>query len=81
MGSLGIPEMALILGVVVLLFGGKKLPGLGQALGEGIRNFKKGLSEGDDRKPAVTATTDAPTALPKAVAETAKAPETPDRPG
>jgi sec-independent protein translocase protein TatA len=45
MGSLGFPEMIVILGVVALLFGGKKLPELGTALGESIRNFKKGLRE------------------------------------
>lgn len=51
MGSLGLPEMALILGIVVLLFGGKKLPEIGQALGESIKNFKKGIA---DDKPAIT---------------------------
>lgn len=53
----GMPEMLLILGVMVLLFGGKKLPEIGSALGESIKNFKKGVapeSEGkakdDDRQ-------------------------------
>jgi sec-independent protein translocase protein TatA len=51
------PMHLLILGViVVILFGGKKLPELGKGLGEGLRGFKdgmKGLSEEDaaaDRK-------------------------------
>lgn len=41
----GVWEWALILGVLVLLFGGKKLPQLGGAIGESIRNFKKGIKE------------------------------------
>lgn len=44
MGSLGIWEILLILVIVALLFGGKKIPELGKGLGEGIKNFKKSLS-------------------------------------
>lgn len=43
--SLGIPELLVILAVVIVLFGGKKLPELGKGLGEGIKNFRKGYSE------------------------------------
>jgi sec-independent protein translocase protein TatA len=39
-----------ILGVAVLLFGGKKIPEVAKGLGEGIRNFKAAL-KGDDNKP------------------------------
>lgn len=42
-GSLGIWEILLIIAVVALLFGGKKLPQLGKGLGEGITNFKNAL--------------------------------------
>lgn len=38
-------EWVIILAVVVLLFGGKKLPQLGGAIGESIKNFKKGVKE------------------------------------
>lgn len=38
-------ELLLIFGVVVLLFGAKKLPALGGAIGESIRNFKKGVKD------------------------------------
>ncbi len=38
-------EWVIILAVVVLLFGGKKLPQLGGAIGESIKNFKKGISD------------------------------------
>jgi sec-independent protein translocase protein TatA len=51
MRSLGFPELLVILGVAVLLFGGKKIPEVAKGLGEGIRNFKTAL-KGDDEKPA-----------------------------
>lgn len=41
----------LILAVVVLLFGAKRLPELGSALGKGMRAFKTGLSGEDDQDP------------------------------
>jgi sec-independent protein translocase protein TatA len=50
MRSLGFPELLVILGVAVLLFGGKKIPEVAKGLGEGIRNFKTAL-KGDDDKP------------------------------
>ena len=43
-----ISKIAGAFGVAVLFFGGKKLPGLGSALGESIRNFKSGLKEGTE---------------------------------
>ncbi len=51
----GSSELLLIFGVAVLLFGPSKLPQLGKAVGEGIRNFKKGLkSEEDEAQTPVT---------------------------
>jgi sec-independent protein translocase protein TatA len=46
MFGLRLPELLIILLVLVLLFGGKKLPELGDALGKGIRNFKKAAEHG-----------------------------------
>ncbi len=37
-------ELALIFGIVIILFGGKRIASVGKALGEGIANFKKGLN-------------------------------------
>jgi sec-independent protein translocase protein TatA len=48
MGSLGIPELIIIFLIIVLLFGGSRLPLIGKGLGEGIRNFRKGLRSGDE---------------------------------
>lgn len=43
-GKLGLPELAVILGIALLIFGPKKLGELGKGLGEGIRNFKSSMS-------------------------------------
>jgi len=51
MQALGFPELLVILGVAVLLFGGKKIPELAKGLGEGIRNFKTSLKGDDPEKP------------------------------
>jgi len=47
MGSIGVPELLVIFVILVLLFGASKIPQLGRGLGEGIKNFKKGL-KGDE---------------------------------
>jgi sec-independent protein translocase protein TatA len=49
-GPLGVPELLVILLILVLLFGATRLPQIGRGLGEGIRNFKKGIGEGGDAK-------------------------------
>lgn len=48
MFGLGAGELLVITIVIVLLFGAKKLPGLGEAFGKSITGFKKGLKEGQD---------------------------------
>lgn len=42
--NLGLPEVAIILGVALIIFGPKKLPELGRSLGKGLRNFKDSLT-------------------------------------
>lgn len=44
-GGIGWQEVVLILVVVLILFGGRRLPELGRSLGKGIREFKKGVKE------------------------------------
>jgi sec-independent protein translocase protein TatA len=39
------PELMVILGVAVLMFGGKKIPEVAKGIGQGIRNFKTALKE------------------------------------
>ena len=43
-GSLGAPEIIIIALVVLLLFGGKKIPELMRGIGKGVRSFKEGIN-------------------------------------
>ncbi|MBW6507956.1 MAG: twin-arginine translocase TatA/TatE family subunit [Desulfuromonadales bacterium] len=48
MFGLGTQELLIILVLVMVIFGAGKLPQVGEALGKGIRNFKKGVSEAQE---------------------------------
>jgi len=50
-GSLGLPELLIILFIIFLIVGGKKLPQLGAGLGEGIKNFKKSVKGPNEELP------------------------------
>jgi sec-independent protein translocase protein TatA len=45
LGGIGGPEIFLILGIVILLFGAKKIPELARGMGKGIREFKDATKE------------------------------------
>jgi sec-independent protein translocase protein TatA len=55
-GKIGIPELLLILGIAMLIFGPKKLGELGKGLGEGIKNFKSSMSDSSNPTPTPTPT-------------------------
>lgn len=48
MPSLGVPELMIIFLIIIVLFGASRIPQIGRGLGEGIRNFKKGIKEGEE---------------------------------
>jgi len=48
MGPIGPLELGIVLVVVLLIFGPKRLPGLGKQLGSGMREFKEGITGKDD---------------------------------
>lgn len=48
LGSIGMPELLVILVIVLIIFGAGKLPEIGSAIGKGIRNFKKATREPEE---------------------------------
>ena len=57
MGSMSIVHWLIVLFVVVLLFGPRRLPELAKGMGEAIREFKKAINNSDQQKPQITDTT------------------------
>ncbi len=48
LGNIGAPEIIIIALIVLLIFGGKKIPELMKGLGKGVKSFKDGINEKDD---------------------------------
>jgi sec-independent protein translocase protein TatA len=48
MFGLGVPELMVILVIALVIFGPSKLPQIGSGLGKAIRDFKKGVTGGED---------------------------------
>ena len=49
-GSLGVPELLIILLIVIIIFGANKLPQLGKGIGQGLKNFKESV-KGEEPPP------------------------------
>ncbi len=47
-GGLGTTELLVILAIVILIFGGSRLPQIGEGIGKAIRSFKRGVNTDDD---------------------------------
>lgn len=60
MGMPSMPELLIVLAIVVLLFGAKKIPDLAKGMGRGIKDFKKAIKE-DDEEPKEIAKNDSET--------------------
>jgi len=76
MSNIGLPEIAIVLLIVLVIFGPKRLPQLGRSLGSGMREFKDavtGKNKGADDAPEL----DAPPPDPAERVTTATADETP----
>jgi len=48
MFGIGTTELLVILGIVIVIFGARRLPELGTGIGEAIKNFKKGVTSKDE---------------------------------
>ena len=48
LGGIGVPELIVILIIVLVLFGPKRLPQLGSSLGKTVKNIREGMEEDDD---------------------------------
>ena len=64
MGSIGAPELLIILLVLLLLFGGAKLPKLARSLGEAKNEFERGTKHDGDAKQVDTRIVEVPKAEP-----------------
>jgi sec-independent protein translocase protein TatA len=58
MPGIGVPELIIVLVILLVIFGPKRLPGLGRSLGSGMREFKDSISgrgdrDDDDDRPAL----------------------------
>lgn len=51
MGSIGAPELLIVLAVVLLLFGATRLPKLARSMGQASKEFKEGMKEGYKAEP------------------------------
>ncbi len=45
-----LPQILIVLAIVLIIFGPRKIPGIGKALGQAIRGFKKGVTEEESEK-------------------------------
>ena len=50
-GKLGVPELLVIFAIALLIFGPGKLADLGKGMGEGIKNFKSAMKDGENQPP------------------------------
>lgn len=65
--GLGPTELIVILIILLVLFGGSKLPSLAKGLGQSVKEFKKATKEAEEEEPAKVTTTVATAAEPKKI--------------
>ena len=59
MMGIGFPELMIILVIIMIIFGAGKLPEIGSAFGNSIRNFKKSMKDAEEETEQLSETTDA----------------------
>lgn len=64
-GMPGYGEWLMILLIVIVIFGHNRIPQLGAALGQGIRNFKRSMSKDDEQQPAAKGEAEAEAEAPR----------------
>jgi len=62
LGNLGFTEIAILLLILVLFFGAKRIPEIGASIGKGIKEFKRGLSDKAPEEPPATSDSPLPPA-------------------
>ena len=70
LGPLGLPELLIILAVLLLIFGARRLPEIGSSLGKGIRMFKSSVTGEEDDKEAKQPAAEEPNPLQRASTNT-----------
>ncbi len=78
MGPLGPTELIIILVIVLVLFGAKRLPDLGRSLGSGMREFKDAVTGKDDGKEGERSLEQGP--VPAETSQTAQREDAPAQP-
>jgi sec-independent protein translocase protein TatA len=69
MMGIGFPELMIILVIIMIIFGAGKLPEIGSAFGNSIRNFKKSMKEAEENAEELTESTDEAAETAKEVTE------------
>ena len=73
MMGIGFPELMIILVIIMIIFGAGKLPEIGSAFGNSIRNFKKSMKEAEEETEQLSETTDAASETTDAASDTTEA--------
>jgi sec-independent protein translocase protein TatA len=75
-GNVGWPELVIVLVIVLLIFGAKRLPEIGRSLGGGMREFKDSISGKEPPEERILAAQDAPPTPPEGAKRTSAGDET-----
>jgi sec-independent protein translocase protein TatA len=80
MMGIGFPELMIILVIIMIIFGAGKLPEIGSAFGNSIRNFKKSMKEAEENAEELPETTDEATDTAEVTEGNSDEPKTDENP-